>query len=51
MRTERQADGRTEMTKLIITFRTLTKAPNKDSHFPFSVTDSDGKYYCKGAVK
>jgi len=51
MRTERQADGRTDMTKLIIAFRKLLKASNKNSHFPFSLTDADEKYNCKDAVK
>jgi len=44
MRTEGQADGRTDMTKLIIACRKLVKAPNKDSQFPFSLTDADEKY-------
>jgi hypothetical protein len=51
MRPEGQANGRTDVTKLIIAFRKLTKAPNKNSHFPFSLTDADDKYNCRDAVK
>jgi hypothetical protein len=50
-RTEGQIDGRTYMTKLIIAFRRLAIAPNKDYHFPFSVIDADEQFNSKGAAE